>query len=60
MNGWTFSRIVGKYKKCPTCGCSYKDTKLKVSLENEIITISCECGFLKKVDEHNKEIKMEE
>lgn len=53
MNGWTFSRIVGKYKKCPKCG----STKLQCFLENEIITISCECGFIKKVDEHNKEIK---
>ena len=57
MDGWTFSRIVGKYKKCPKCGSSYKDTDLQCSLENEIITISCKCGFLKKIDEHNKEIK---
>lgn len=39
MNGWTFSRIIGKYKKCPQCGSSNKDTKLKFSLEDEIITI---------------------
>lgn len=57
MNGWTFSRILEKYKKCPNCGSSYKDTKLKVNLENEIITISCECGFSKRIDEHNKEVK---
>lgn len=56
MNGWTYSRIIGKYKKCPQCGSSYKDTDLQFSLANEIITISCKCGFLKKVDEHNKEI----
>lgn len=57
MNGWTFSRIIGKYKECPNCGSSNKDTKLKFSLEDDIITISCECGFLKKVDEKNKEVK---
>jgi hypothetical protein len=58
MNGFTFSRIVGKYKKCPSCGVSYKGTELQCSLENEIITISCtKCGFSKKVDEHNKEVK---
>lgn len=57
MNGWTFSRIVNKYKKCPKCGSSYKDDKLKVSLEDEIITISCECGFKKKVNEKNQEVK---
>ena len=57
MNGWTFSRIVNKYKKCPNCGSSYKDNKLKVSLEDEIITISCECGFKKKVNEKNQEVK---
>lgn len=57
MDGWAFSKIIKKYKKCPNCGSSYKDTKLKVELENEIIIISCECGFLKKVDKNNKEVK---
>ena len=57
MNGFTFSRIVGKYKKCPNCGSSYKDTKLQFDLKDEVITISCECGFIKKVNEHNKEVK---
>ncbi|QUH21863.1 hypothetical protein [Alkaliphilus sp. B6464] len=57
MNGKAFTSVVNKYKKCPNCKSSYKDTKLKVSLENEIIIISCECGFLKKVDENNKTIK---
>ena len=36
---------------------SWKDTKLQVSVKDEILTISCECGFLKLVDENNKEIK---
>jgi len=57
MNGFIFRNVVRKYKKCPKCGSSYKDTDLQCSLENEVITISCKCGFLKKVDEHNKEIK---
>lgn len=57
MNITSFNNIIRKYKKCPNCGSSWKDTKLQVELENEIITISCECGFLKRVDENNKEIK---
>lgn len=56
MNGWTFTRIIGKYKKCPKCGASYKTTDLYHSLENEIITIGCKCGWEIKVDENNKEI----
>lgn len=54
MNGWTYSRIIDKYKTCPNCGAT---DKIKTSLENEIITISCKCGWAKKVDEHNKEVK---
>lgn len=57
MNGWTFSRIIGKYKKCPNCGSSYRENKLQCSLKDEIITISCECGFIKRVDEKNREVK---
>lgn len=57
MDVLSFTSVVRKYKKCPSCNSSWKDTKLKASLENEIITISCECGFLKKVDKNNKEIK---
>lgn len=57
MNGWTYSRIIGKYKKCPNCGASYKTNDIQTSLENEIITISCKCGFKKRVDKHNKEVE---
>ncbi len=57
MNGWSFTRIINKYKKCPECGASYKTTDLQHSLENEIITISCKCGWKIKVDENNKEIR---
>lgn len=57
MNAMKFTSVTKKYKKCPNCGSSWKDTKLQVSLEDEVITISCECGFLKKVDENNKELK---
>lgn len=57
MNGWTFTRIIGKYKKCPKCGASYKTTDLYHKLENEIITIGCKCGWEIKVDENNKEVK---
>lgn len=57
MNGWTFTRIIGKYKKCPMCGASYKTTNLYSELENEVITIGCKCGWKIKVDENNKEVK---
>lgn len=54
MNGWTYTRIIGKYKTCPNCGASYKTNDIQTSLKDEIITISCKCGFIKKVDEYNK------
>lgn len=57
MNISNFTRIIRAYKKCPNCGSSYKDTDLQCSLANEIITITCKCGFFKKVDENNKEVK---
>ena len=57
MDTYKFTSVIKRYKKCPNCGSSYKDTKLKVSLENEIITISCECGFFKQVDENNKKLQ---
>lgn len=56
MNPNNFTKIIKKYKRCPLCGTSYKDTKLEVSLENEVVTIKCGCGFLKNVDKDNKEI----
>lgn len=52
-----FTNVLKKYKKCPNCGTSWKENKLVVTLENEEIKISCDCGFLKVVDENNKEIK---
>lgn len=57
MDATSFSNIIKKYKNCPGCGSSYKETNLKCSLENEFVTISCTCGFLKRVDKDNKEIK---
>lgn len=51
MNGCNFVRIINKYKKCPNCGASYKTTDLQCALENEVITISCKCGWCKKVSE---------
>lgn len=56
MDSWKFINVTRKYKKCPQCGSSWKDTKLKMELKEEVITISCECGFLKTVDENNKEV----
>ncbi|WP_343342469.1 hypothetical protein [Terrisporobacter petrolearius] len=56
MNANKVISVIRKYKKCPKCGSSWKDTKLKTELKDEIITISCECGFLKKVNENNQEI----
>ena len=55
-----FLNVVKKYKKCPSCGGSWKSTKLKTFLEHNVITIYCECGFLKKVDENNQELKRKE
>ncbi len=57
MDASKFVSITRKYKKCPGCGSSWREPKLKVSVENEVVTISCACGFLKRVDENNKEIK---
>ena len=56
MDARSFVSIVRKYKKCPDCGSSWKDTNLNVDLKDEIAVISCKCGFLKKVDKNNKEI----
>ena len=58
MDVLKYISVTKKYKKCPNCKSSWKDTKLQMSLENETITISCECGFLKKVDENNKEVNV--
>lgn len=57
MDAMKFVAITKKYKKCPSCGSSWKDTKMKVELAAEVVTISCACGFHKQVDENNKEIK---
>ena len=56
MDAMKFTSIIRKYKKCPKCSASYKTTKMQVQLKDEVIEISCECGFLKYVDENNKEI----
>ena len=56
MDCMKFISITKKYKKCPKCGSSWKDTKLQVELEDEIIHIYCDCGFSKYVDENNKEV----
>lgn len=38
MNGFTFLRLVDKYKECPKCGAGEKGEKLKFSLDkNDII-----------------------
>ena len=57
MNVTAFTKILRKYKKCPGCGSSWKETDMSVSLIGEIVTISCKCGFFKQVDENNKEVK---
>ena len=51
-----FVAITRKYKKCPKCGASWKTTSLQCSLENEVIHITCTCGFSKYVDENNAEV----
>lgn len=57
MNGNTFVKIINKYKKCPSCGASYKTTDLSHSLKDEIVTIECKCGWKIKVNENNKEVE---
>ena len=51
MDGNKFLSIVRKYKKCPNCGKSYKEPDFGIELKDEIITISCTCGFIKKVSQ---------
>lgn len=51
-----FLVVSKKYKRCPQCGVSWKTDKMKLELQDEVISISCECGFNKRVDENNKEI----
>lgn len=57
MNVIKFNRVVNKYKKCPECGASYKSNKMSVELKDEIIIISCECGFNKYVNEDNETVE---
>lgn len=57
MNVRDFLKVSRKYKECPKCNSSWKEDKLQVSLEDDIIAISCKCGFIKKVDKNNKEVK---
>lgn len=54
MDGWTFVWIIGKYKKCPQCGCLDGEGKITFDLKDEIVTINCECGFSKKVNRKNE------
>ena len=51
------SILLENIRNVQTVEVSWKVTKLQVSVKDEIVTISCECGFLKLVDENNKEIK---
>ena len=57
MNCSKFIGVSKKYKKCPKCGASWKGNELSIELENEVIHISCTCGFSKYVDENNEEVK---
>jgi Zn ribbon nucleic-acid-binding protein len=53
-----FIAITRKYKKCPKCSSPWEEDKLQVTLtDDKVVTISCECGFLREVDENNNEIK---
>ena len=56
MDANKFLIVSKKYKKCPLCGASWKTDKMKLELVDDIITISCECGFVKHVDENNNEV----
>ncbi|WP_252225222.1 MULTISPECIES: hypothetical protein [unclassified Clostridium] len=58
MDGFKFVAVTRKYKKCPKCGASWETTDIYQELHDEIITIGCnKCGWVKKVDENNKEVK---
>lgn len=57
MNATEFIEVCKRYKKCPNCGSSWKDTDLKVDLIEEVVKIYCACGFEKYVDKNNKEIE---
>lgn len=54
MNGLKACSVINKYKKCPECGSDYKGDNLKVEIKDEVIEISCSCGFAKYVDENNE------
>ncbi len=54
MNGLKACSVINKYKKCPECGSDYKGDDLKVEIKEEVIEISCSCGFTKYVDENNE------
>lgn len=56
MNITKFNQVAKKYKKCPTCGASWKGHDMTIELESEVIKIACTCGFKKCVDENNKEV----
>ena len=57
MEANKFLSIVRKYKKCPNCGESWKGKSLQLELQDNIVHITCTCGFSKMVDENNKEVK---
>lgn len=54
MDGFKFMSVVKKYEKCPQCGSSCRGIDLQFQLKDEVIEISCKCGFLKYVDENNE------
>lgn len=56
MNANKLLSVLRKYKKCPKCGASWKGTELTSELKDEVVHISCTCGFSKFVDENNKEV----
>lgn len=56
MNPNTFIKIARKYKKCPMCGAGNKTDWMSVEVKDEIITISCSCGFYAMYDNLGKEI----
>lgn len=56
MESNKFLKIVKNYKKCPKCKVSWKTDDLQLELKEEIVHISCSCGFSKKVDENNQQV----
>lgn len=51
MNVLNFIKVIKQYNKCPKC-----NKNLQIELQCEVVKISCDCGFIKYVDENNRQV----